>query len=141
MCRSRDRGLSGIEGKIILINLALRQAMLSKCRYRVGAVLALGTRVMAFSPNRQRNNPAIDHLHATFHAEEYVLRRTARSRGATIYVARVDSSGHPALARPCPRCEQALLNAGVRRAYYTIGKNSLDSVKPLIPLEVLRLDT
>ncbi|MFJ2478426.1 deaminase [Streptomyces sp. NPDC087659] len=112
-----------------LIDLAIRQAARSRCRYRVGAVLASGNRVLAASPNRRRNNPRVDFLHATFHAEEAVLRRTARTDRSTIYIARVNSLGHPALAKPCPRCLQALVKAGVSRVYYTTDANVVDNFR------------
>ncbi|MEV2236416.1 deaminase [Streptomyces phaeochromogenes] len=113
--------------------------MLSRCRYKVGAVLVMGSRVLAMSPNRQRNNPTVDYRHATFHAEEYVLRRTPRSAGTIIYVARLDSSGNQALAKPCPRCEEALREAGVKRAYYTASENEVGAIDFKAPQSVLTL--
>ncbi|WP_443078932.1 hypothetical protein [Streptomyces sp. NBC_01497] len=101
------------------IDLAIRQALRSRCRYRMGAVLMAGNRVLAWSPNLPRNNPVVDFQHATFHAEEVVLRRARRTRGAVVYVARVNRTGTTLLARPCPRCQQALAVAGVTHAYYT----------------------
>ncbi|MFE5302275.1 hypothetical protein [Streptomyces sp. NPDC056632] len=113
-----------------LIELALRQARRSRCRYRVGAVLASGSRVLAASPNVRRNNPMVDFLHATFHAEEAVLRQASGSKGRrTLYVARVDAAGRPALARPCRRCQDALFAAGVTRVHYTTSVGTVDSVK------------
>ncbi|MFF8848305.1 hypothetical protein ACF08N_37630 [Streptomyces sp. NPDC015127] len=115
-------GVSALElpsRAITLIQLAIRQAQRSDCRQKVGAVLAVGNRVLAASPNLRRNSPAIDFRHATFHAEEAALRRTRRAVGATAYIARVNSSGLPLLARPCPRCHNALWAAGVVRAYFT----------------------
>jgi tRNA(Arg) A34 adenosine deaminase TadA len=105
-----------------LIDLAVRQALRSACRHRVGAVLVAGNRVLAVAPNLHRNSPMVDFRHATFHAEEAVLRRAkATTTGTEIFVARVNRSGTPMLARPCPRCQQALATAGVTRAHYTTG--------------------
>ncbi|MFI8829210.1 hypothetical protein [Streptomyces sp. NPDC053431] len=104
-----------------LIHLALRQAITSSCRHRVGAVIAAGSRVLAAAPNRHRNSPTVDFRHATFHAEEATLRRVRYPSGATIYVARVSAVGMPAMARPCSRCQKALMAAGIVRAYYTEG--------------------
>ncbi|UUN30908.1 hypothetical protein [Streptomyces sp. FIT100] len=101
------------------LNLAVKQAARSRCRYRVGAVLAKGGRILAHSSNRYRNAPSTDFHHATFHAEEVLLRRTRSARGAVVYVARVRRNGAPALARPCPRCQRALAADGVVRALYT----------------------
>lgn len=101
------------------LKLALKQAALSQCRYRVGAVLVKGNRVLAHTSNRYRNAPGIDYAHATFHAEEALLRRTRAPHGAIIYVARINRAGAPALARPCTRCQEALASHGVTLARYT----------------------
>ncbi|MFE3863696.1 hypothetical protein ACFXPT_25090 [Streptomyces goshikiensis] len=108
-----------------MIDLALKQALRSQCRHRVGAVLTAGRRVVAASPNLRRNDPAITFRHATFHAEEAVLRRAARTVRSTAYVARVDANGAPRLAKPCPRCQIALLAAGISRVHYTIDSNTV----------------
>lgn len=105
-----------------MIGIAARQALRSRCRYKVGAVLVSGGRVLAASPNLYRNSPLIDFRHATFHAEEAVLRRAAKASGAVAYVARVDSRGSAKLARPCERCQVALASAGVRRVFFTDSK-------------------
>ena len=103
-----------------LMDLAVRQALRSACRYRVGAVLAAGNRVLAAGPNLRRNNPMVDFRHAIFHAEEVVLRRVrAAPPGAEIFVARVNRAGVPLMARPCARCQQALAVAGITRVHYT----------------------
>ena len=109
-----------------MIRLALRQAQRSQCRYRVGAILAVGNRVLAASPNLRRNNPAVTFTAATFHAEEAVLRRTSRTVGATLYVARVDATDLPRLAKPCLRCQQALKDSGITRVHYTVDAETVD---------------
>ncbi|MEU6285068.1 hypothetical protein [Streptomyces sp. NPDC047028] len=115
-------------GYMAPIDLAIRQAMRSRCRYRMAAVLVAGNRVLAWSPNLRRNNPMIDFRHATFHAEEAVLRRARHTAGAVIYIARVNLAGSPLLARPCPRCQQALAIAGVTRAHYTTGATTVGTL-------------
>jgi tRNA(Arg) A34 adenosine deaminase TadA len=105
--------------RIALMQAALRQAAQSKCRFPMGAVLAQGNRVVASSSNKRRNSPVVDFLHSTFHAEESVLRRVRTAKGATLYVARIDALRRPAMAKPCHRCQQALLHAGIRRVLYT----------------------
>ncbi|MEV0322615.1 hypothetical protein ACIBKX_33175 [Streptomyces sp. NPDC050658] len=111
----------------------MKQAVNSQCRYRVGAVLVRGGRVLGGACNKYRNHPIIDFRNASFHAEEVILRRTRRPQGAVVYVARVDSQGRPLLARPCPRCQRALAAYGVVRAYYTTdtGVGSMRIAQPL----------
>jgi hypothetical protein len=116
-------------GVVALIDLAVRQALGSACRSRMGAVLVAGNRVLAAAPNLRRNNPMVDFRHATFHAEEAVLRRArSATAGAEVFVARVNWLGTPMLARPCPRCQQALAAAGVSRAHYTTGTGTIGTM-------------
>ncbi|WP_371674245.1 hypothetical protein [Streptomyces sp. NBC_00289] len=109
-----------------LINHAIKQALRSDCRHKLGAVVASGGRVLSSAPNRRRNSPSIDFRNATFHAEEAALRRLRDAANATVYVARVDNRGVTRLARPCLRCQVMLLQAGVRRAYFTVSPTEID---------------
>ncbi|RSM88429.1 hypothetical protein DMH25_40985 [Streptomyces sp. WAC 01325] len=103
-----------------MIRIAFKRAIKSRCRYKVGAALVSGNRILAASANLVRNNPTVDFMHATFHAEEAVLRKVSNARGVDIYVARVDGRGRPAMAKPCERCQAALRDAGIRRIYFTV---------------------
>ncbi|MFF7183214.1 hypothetical protein [Streptomyces sp. NPDC008121] len=108
-----------------LIQRALREAKRSQCRYRVGAILVGGRRIISCSPNIPRNRPTIDFRHATFHAEEAALRRVRDAAGLSIYIGRLNAFGGSALARPCARCQQALLAAGVSRAFYSTNTSAV----------------
>ncbi|MGW2602478.1 hypothetical protein [Streptomyces klenkii] len=99
--------------------LALKQAGRSQCRFRVGAVLVQGGRMLALASNVPRNSPSIDYVHASFHAEEVIVRRVGTAPRAVLYVARVNRAGSPMLARPCRRCQFALYAAGITRVHYT----------------------
>ncbi|SHN34180.1 hypothetical protein [Streptomyces yunnanensis] len=101
------------------LNLAIKTAARSPCHYRVGAVLAKGGRVLAHACNNNRNPPSISPRHATFHAEESLLRPIRPPRHSVIYVARIDRDGLPRLAKPCLRCQQYLITKGITRAHYT----------------------
>ncbi|MGW2557557.1 hypothetical protein [Streptomyces sp. NPDC001635] len=101
------------------LELAVKQAMRSQCRYRVGAVLTRGGRILACSCNRYRNSSVVDYRHATFHAEEVLLRLARSTYGTVIYVARVNKAGRAVMARPCTRCQKALASSGISRAHYT----------------------
>ncbi|MYR02228.1 hypothetical protein GTW63_18845 [Streptomyces sp. SID6137] len=102
-----------------LLSMALKQAAQSECRFRVGAVLAKGSRVLGQAPNRRRNAPWVDFRHATFHAEEALMRRFPARPGAVLYVARLDRRNCPALARPCDRCQHVLSTHGISLVHYT----------------------
>lgn len=55
----------------------------------------------------------------SYHAEEVALRRAGDSDGATIYVARVTRRGDLGIAKPCARCTQDLIEAGVHTVVWT----------------------
>lgn len=95
----------------------------------MGAVLVAGSRVVVASPNRYRNSPVIDHRNSTFHAEDAALRRARGARVSTVFVARVNSAHVPMLARPCSRCVEKLSLAGVVRAYYTAGPDTVEMLE------------
>jgi pyrimidine deaminase RibD-like protein len=100
-----------------LIAQAIEVAQRSTYRWRVGCVVAEGSRVLSHSPNKFRNPPWIDHHHATTHAELAALARC--HGGDTAYVARVNAGGEPRLARPCKRCWEGLTDWGIRVVVFT----------------------
>lgn len=56
----------------------------------------------------------------SLHAEITALLRARCSVvGGTIYVYREDRTGQIGLARPCPSCTAALVEAGIKKVYYT----------------------
>ena len=120
-----------------LVDLAVRQALKSRCRHRVGAVIVTGNRILSFSPNLRRNDPTTDFQHATFHAEEAALRRLRNPTGAEIWIARVTRTDQPALARPCPRCQSTLTTAGITRAHYTTGPGTTETLHLTTPHHTL----
>lgn len=120
-----------------LIEQAMRVAQTSQHeKWQLGAVLTRGSTFLSSAPNKFRNPPWIDHLHATRHAEMEVVRKSLNgTRGTTIYVARRDKDGLARMARPCHRCMKALYLAGVREVVYTTddGSYRVERVKDLHP--------
>lgn len=51
-------------------------------RWRVGCVIAIGSSVLSSGVNKFRHRPDLDHLRATFHAEEVAIRRTKGGKTA-----------------------------------------------------------
>lgn len=113
----------------------MRVAMTSKhAKWQLGAVLTRGSTFLSSAPNKHRNPPWVNHLHATRHAEREALRKSLNgTRGTTIYVARVDRNGNAKMARPCSHCMHALYLAGVREVVYTTddGSYKIERVKDL----------
>ncbi len=103
------------------MRLALKQAhQAPHDKWRVGAVLVKGGSLISTGFNRYRNNPAIVQIDdVSYHAEEVCLMKAGDPRGATIYVARVTKSGVTGMAKPCEKCQELLLEHGVRSVVYT----------------------
>jgi len=121
--------LEGMSRDDRLINRAIGIAMTSKCRWRHGALLAKGSRIIAWSPNILRNPSEIDYQGATWHAEIAALRELDRLTGATygfgkasgltVYIARVNKAGEPRMSRPCVGCSDILAYRGITTRIWT----------------------
>lgn len=109
------------------IHLALQTAALSEHpRFRLGAVLVQGSRVVALGVNKISTHPRAINSYTnqhgiSIHAELSVLLRAGaeRASGSTLYVARITRAGIPCLACPCERCQALALESGVKRIWYT----------------------
>lgn len=111
------------------LNRAMGVAMTSTCRWKHGAVITKGSKILAWSPNLFRNDSTVDYEGASFHAEDAALRELCRVtgqtyrrgdfRGYTAYVARVNRLGEPRLSRPCKGCWTLLLEQGINEVFYT----------------------
>ena len=55
------------------------------------------------------------------HAEARIVKKMGR--GGVIYVVRILRNGSYALARPCLKCQQLMINHDIRRCYYSISDN------------------
>lgn len=77
--------------------------------------------------NKRTNDPYFHKdLHwLSEHAEMAALRRCKRTKGATIYVARINSRGQQRMSKPCPKCMRLIKQAGIKRVVYTI-ESSID---------------
>lgn len=106
------------------LSLAKNLAMSSSCKKKHGAVVISGGRVISLGINSMKNNPAFiseEHVpDASIHAEVDALRKIKGNvKGGTIYVARVNNQGKPMISRPCDRCYETIVNAGIAKIVYT----------------------
>src|SRR5690606_13630704 len=84
-------------------------------KWQLGAVMTRGSKFLSRAPNKFRNHPWINHLHATRHAEMEAIRKCLNgTRGATIYVARLEQFGRSRMAGRCPRSMKGRYVAGRR---------------------------
>jgi len=89
--------------------------------YKIGCALLRKGRVVAASPNVNKTHPYIfrNSRGCSLHAEIGALIRS-KCKPEEAYVYRELSDGSVANARPCDMCMAALMDAGVKRVYYTI---------------------
>lgn len=107
-------------------NLALAKnlAQSSTCKQRHGAVIVKGGRIISTGTNKFRNDPLnvqseYIKTSCSVHAEIDAIKKVSDLRGATIYVARVNKQGRPALSRPCDNCFEEIQRVGIRKVVHT----------------------
>lgn len=81
-------------------------------------------RVMSIGINKWRNHPNIIEKskvksECSVHAEVDAISRVGDTKGATMYVARINAGGQPVFSRPCDNCHLAILDAGISKIIYT----------------------
>jgi len=121
------------------LSLAAKVASKNKTyvQQRHGAVLVKGGSVISFSNNENQLKQWVarfrrrDRGIATKHAEVGCIHNIDRSKttGSTLYVARVNNQGEFRLSEPCPMCQRALKNAGIKKVYYTISEEEMGVIK------------
>lgn len=110
--------------------LRLAESKASESNYKrwpMGAVIVRGGCVLGHGTNELRNPANMDGVpfqECSTHAEVAALRRTKKTQGSTIYVARLMRTGKRGIAKPCSRCQAELIFAGVRQAIWTIDDES-----------------
>lgn len=110
------------------MSLALSMARKSVSRYRLGAVVVKGRKVVSTGYNQmskthpmmQRFNRDTEYL-PRIHAEIHSCLGVPAGdlNGADVYVGRIFKNGNPALAKPCIICERFLRSVGVDKVYYS----------------------
>lgn len=101
----------------------------SACRQRHAALVYKSGRIINVSTNKYHNDPKEYPLHSfnatkdriSVHAEVAAIKRLKPEQvaGSTLYLARISADGAPMLSRPCERCTEILIAAGVRKVVYT----------------------
>jgi deoxycytidylate deaminase len=101
--------------------IAKAASQCSDLRCAVGAVI-ISHKPISIGFNIQKSHPrfADGKRSYSIHAEISALLRSQCSvRGSTIYVYREDRNGDIGMAKPCPNCMKILIEAGIKRVYYT----------------------
>lgn len=103
-------------------------------RYKIGAVIVYKNQVISVGWNTTKENPiqkeyniergfnvesAKNSLHAEIHAIIKSKDLYVDWKKASIFVYREYKNGIRALAKPCPACEKAIRDLGIKNVYYT----------------------
>lgn len=96
----------------------------SDCTHRHGALVYKSGKILSRGWNILKNTPDFTKDFKggiSVHAEISAMSRVSAEnlRGSTIYVARRRKCNTHGLSLPCPRCYEALVDAGVKRVVYT----------------------
>lgn len=109
-----------------MIKYAKKAACDSKFRYRLGAVIAKGKRVLATGTNRIGYTKWLDRpFKESIHAESDAILSLLKARrlndlvGSTLYVARINATGEVRMSKPCPYCHRLAETVGIKRIVYT----------------------
>jgi len=111
---------------VSFLNMARYFAEKSEENKRHGAIVVKSGSVVGTGFNRFKNHPhnipeELIKVHCSRHAEEVALREAGKnSRGAILYVARVNKQGVDRNSKPCHICDQLIKESGVKKVIYTV---------------------
>lgn len=94
----------------------------SEHRYKIGAVLVNGGRVISVGFNKCKFNSVYSYPdRLSIHAEAQCIKTSGResARGAILFVYREDRFGMPATSKPCDYCMSLLKEVGIKKVLYT----------------------
>ena len=108
-----------------IIKLCLLESEKSNYRFKIGAVVFKGNRILSSGHNeiRSSNIPSKHKLYNnSVHAEQAALLGTDwnKLKGCSILVMRCSKiKGNLSNAKPCPLCQKLLAHIGIRNIYYS----------------------
>ena len=108
-----------------IIKLCLLESEKSNHRFKIGAVVFKGNRILSSGHNEIRSSN-IPNKHKLYnnsvHAEQAALLGTDwnKLKGCSILVMRCSKTkGSLSNAKPCPLCQKLLAHIGIRNIYYS----------------------
>jgi len=111
-----------------VIRLAEKEASRSKAKFRLGAVVTKGNRVLGKGFNQNKTHPRGSGHSSMVHSETAAICDALRKRidlsGASIYIYRAGRY-HGRLAKPCACCMELIRSVGITNIYYTDQKGEV----------------
>ena len=111
------------------MRLAIKESHKSNHRFKLGACIARGKRVLAKAHNTRKTHPKFGAgefktLHAESHAIYKAVRMGIDIAGATIYVFRENYN----LAKPCSCCMNLIYEHGLKEVVYSDNQKVKSSI-------------
>jgi deoxycytidylate deaminase len=106
-----------------MIRIASRQAEKSTHRYKLGAVIVKGGRVLSTGYNEIRYSKELQK--GSIHAEEAAILKLLKAKrlsdlaGADLYVSRISHGGYSRLSCPCAGCMALIRAVLIKKVIYT----------------------
>jgi deoxycytidylate deaminase len=102
------------------MRIAIKESHKSNHRFKMGACIARGKRVLSKACNTRKTHPIFgageyNTLHAESHAIYKAVRRGIDLKGTTIYIYRHNNN----LAKPCPWCMGLIHKYGIKEVVYS----------------------
>jgi deoxycytidylate deaminase len=102
------------------MRLAIKESKKSKERFKMGASIAKGKRILSKAHNTRKTHPKFGSgNYQTLHAESHAIYKAVRMGvdivGATIYVYRENNN----LAKPCSCCMGLIHKYGIKDVIYS----------------------
>ena len=107
---------------IRFLQQAKKIANLSNERFKVGAIVTKGNRILGLGVNVNKTHPKSNGRFKTLHAEHSAILDAGLNelQGSTVYVFRSTKDTLPANSKPCPSCYKLLKEAGVKEVYFSL---------------------
>lgn len=105
-----------------LMDIARKVSKTGDYKFRHGAVIARGSRVLGLGINSTKTHPKSNSRFKTIHAEHQALINSGLNEinGTTAYVYRETKQGTPANSKPCTSCAELLKASGIKKVYYSL---------------------
>ena len=102
------------------MRVAKKQAYQSRSRFKIGAAIAKGNKILSAAHNIMKTHPEFGsgkymNLHAEGHAIYKAIRMGLDLNGATIYIYRKNNN----LAKPCKFCQALINKYGITNVVYS----------------------
>lgn len=120
-----------------LMRMAYKASFLATPKFKIGAIVELGGKVVSFGVNSEKTHPLSPNsenqsprrqTHAEVKAIINALHCLSPSDlcKATVYVVRRRSDGSRALSKPCKFCQQFMRSFNIKYAYYTNERGEIE---------------